>query len=48
MQPSKEMKSCDKFTVKICEDCVIRDSDKVKRIIERVSKIISKSYIPKC
>ncbi len=46
MQPSKGMKN--KFTVKICEDYVIHDSDKVKRIIERVSKIISKSYIQKC
>ncbi len=33
------------YTVRICEDHVIRDPDKVKRILDRVSKIISKSYI---
>ena len=39
------MKKERSYTVKICEDCVIRDPDKVKRILERVSKIISNSYI---
>lgn len=33
------------YTVRICEDHVIRDSGKVKEILDRVSKIISKSYI---
>ena len=33
------------YTVRICEDYVIRDSDKVKGILDRVSKIISNSYI---
>jgi competence transcription factor ComK len=33
------------YTVKICEDYVVRDPDKVKEILERVSKIISNSYI---
>ena len=34
-----------KYTVRICEDHVVRDSDKVKEILDRVSKIISNSYI---
>lgn len=34
-----------KCTVRICEDYVLRDPDKVKGILERVSKIISNSYI---
>jgi competence transcription factor ComK len=33
------------YTVRICEDHVIRDPDKVKEILDRVSKIISNSYI---
>lgn len=33
------------YTVRICEDHIVRDPDKVKRILERVSKIISNSYI---
>lgn len=33
------------YTVRICEDHVVSDPDKVKRILDRVSKIISKSYI---
>lgn len=33
------------YTVWICEDYVVRDSDKVQEILDRVSKIISKSYI---
>ena len=32
------------YTVRICEDYVVRDPDKVKEILDRVSKIISKSY----
>ena len=35
------------YTVRICEDHVVRDPDKVKEILDRVSKIISKSYIEK-
>jgi hypothetical protein len=33
------------FTVRICEDYVVNDPDKVKEILDRVSKIISNSYI---
>ena len=33
------------YTVRICEDYVIRDPEKVKQILDRVSKIISNSYI---
>lgn len=33
------------YTVRICEDYVVRDSDKVKGILDRVSKIIRNSYI---
>lgn len=33
------------YTVRICEDHVVRDPEKVKEILERVSKIISNSYI---
>jgi hypothetical protein len=36
-----------KYTVRICEDYVVRDSDKVQEILDRVSKIISNSYIKK-
>lgn len=36
-----------KYTVRICEDYVVRDPDKVKEILDRVSKIVSKSYIRK-
>ena len=35
------------YTVRICEDYVVRDPDKVKEILDRVSKIIGKSYIEK-
>ena len=38
----EEKKKC---TVRICEDYVQRDPDKVKEILGRVSKIISNSYI---
>lgn len=41
------MKKEKNYTVRICEDHVIHDPDKVKGILERVSKIISKSYIEK-
>jgi hypothetical protein len=34
-----------KYTVRICEDYVVRDPNKTKEILDRVSKIISKSYI---
>ena len=34
-----------KLTVRVCEDYVHREPDKVKEILERVSKIISNSYI---
>ena len=33
------------YTVRICEDYVVRDPEKVKQILNRVSKIISNSYI---
>ena len=39
------MKKQKNYTVRICEDYVVRDSEKVKGILERVSKIISISYI---
>ena len=32
------------YTVRICEDYVVRDADKVKQILDRVAKIISNSY----
>ena len=32
------------YTVKVCTDYVIQDPEKVKQILERVSKIISDSY----
>ena len=41
------MKKEKNYTVKICEDRVIREQDRVKQILERVSKIISNSYIGK-
>jgi hypothetical protein len=41
------MTSKKNYTVRICEDYIVRDSDKVKQILERVSKIISNSYIEK-
>lgn len=33
------------YTVKICEDYVVRDPDKVKAILDRVARIVSKSYL---
>jgi hypothetical protein len=38
------MKKEKNYTVRICEDHVVRDPEKVKEILDRVSKIISKSY----
>jgi hypothetical protein len=35
------------YTVRICEDHVVRDPEKVKGILDRVTKIISNSYIEK-
>ena len=34
-----------KYTVRICTDYVVTDPEKTKQILERVSKIISNSYI---
>ena len=34
-----------KYTVRICEDYVVRDPKKVQEILDRVSKVISNSYI---
>lgn len=34
-----------KYTVRICTDYVIKDPNKVKEILDRVSTIISNSYI---
>ena len=48
MARDKSKGECDmenKCIVKICEDHVIRDPEEVKKIIDRVSKIISNSYI---
>jgi hypothetical protein len=33
-----------KYTVRVCTDYVVQDPEKVKRILERVSTIISNSY----
>ena len=33
------------FTVRICEDYVLHDPDKVKKILERVSKTITNTYL---
>ena len=41
----KEVNKEKNYTVRICEDYVVRDSDKVKGILDRVSKIIRNSYI---
>jgi hypothetical protein len=41
----KQMSEKKNYTVKICEDFVVRDSNKVQEILDRVSKIISNSYI---
>ena len=39
------MKKEKNYTVRICEDYVVRDTEKVKQILDRVSRIISNSYI---
>ena len=39
------MKKDKNYTVRICEDYVVQDSEKVKEILNRVTKIISNSYI---
>lgn len=33
-----------KYTVKICDDYVITDPTKIKEVLEKVSKIISRSH----
>lgn len=42
------MKTCsakrNNYTVRICTDYVIKDPQKTKEILERVSRIISNSY----
>lgn len=38
----KESKT--KYTVKVCTDYVVKDPNKTKEILDRVSKIISDSY----
>lgn len=38
------MKNNKKYTVKICTDYVIKDPNKTKEILDRVSTIISNSY----
>lgn len=35
------------YTVRICEDYVIQDPEKVKEILERVSKKITNTYMNK-
>ena len=39
------MKKEKNYTVRICEDYVIRDPEKVKEILERAARIISNHYI---
>lgn len=39
------MEKAKNYTVRICEDYVVRDPNKTKEILDRVSKIISNSYI---
>lgn len=34
-----------KVTVKVCTDYIIQDPKEIERILDRVSKIISNSYI---
>lgn len=38
------MGNAKKYTVKVCTDYVVTDPEKVKEILERVSKIVSNSY----
>ena len=42
---SFEKRLKNKPTVRICEDYVVRDQEEVQKILNRVSQIISKSYI---
>lgn len=35
------------FTVRICEDYVLHDPDRVKEILERISKKITNTYLKK-
>lgn len=35
------------FTVRICEDYVIHEPDKVKEILERISRKITNTYLKK-
>lgn len=35
------------FTVRICEDYVLQEPDKVKEILERISKKITNTYLKK-
>lgn len=39
------MEKQNNYTVRICTDYVVRDPDKVKEILDRVSKIVRNSYI---
>lgn len=32
------------YTVRICEDYVLQDSEKVKEILDRISKTITNTY----
>jgi hypothetical protein len=45
IRKEKEVEKEKNYTVRICEDYVLHDPDKVKGILDRVSKIISNSYI---
>ena len=38
------MSNKQKYTVRICTDYVVKDPEKTKQILERVSNIISNSY----
>jgi hypothetical protein len=40
----KDATNSNKYTVRICTDYVIKDPNKTKEILDRVSKIISDSY----
>lgn len=41
------MAKAQNFTVRICEEYVIREPDKVNEILERISKKITNTYIRK-
>ena len=38
------MKGEKKYTVRICEDYIVRDPDKVKAILDRVAQSITNTY----